>query len=180
MSGEVAISVPDIPVEAHLLRVDLTPGGEPFQDFAKLDFDLKKFPWPLVSDSVDEIRCGNYFQKLDGPEQVTFVNELHRVMKSGKGALIAVPFAFSVKAWQDPFNKRPVVADSFFVYDKKWRENQKMVGGEYEQITADFDISFPTSNVDQMLMTRSQETQQWMTRHLINTVHDLIAQLVKK
>jgi len=108
------------------------------------------------------------------------MNELHRVLQPQRGAMIAVPFGFSVKALTDPFRKSLVVADSFFPYDAEYRKAQGFVGGEYDTITANFDISFPTSNVDNMLMTRNHETQQWMSRHLVNAVHDLVAQVVKK
>ena len=180
MGEEVVVSTPDNPVPADLIKINLTPGETEFQDFVNLGFNVKKYPWPLAANTVDEARCNNYLHKLDGPELVEFMNELYRVLKPSKGAMVSVPFGFSVKGLTDPFAKRLLVADSFFPFDAEYRKVNGYVGGVYDKIATNFEVSFPSSNVDTMLMTRNFETQQWMSRHLVNAVHDLIVQVVKK
>lgn len=159
-----------------VFRIDLSPQG-PIDGFTKAVFDLKVFPWPLEDSSVDEARCMDYLQKLDGDEQIGFMNELHRVLKQGRGCLIGTPYGNSNKAWQNPTNKRPIYGETFLYYNKGFREAH---GLPLEQITADFDIQFPYQNLDDTLKTRHHDVQAWMSKHMCNAVHDLVTLVVKK
>jgi hypothetical protein len=173
----VVTSVPQLEVRVKERKVDFSLRGETMEGFERLGPEAIK---ELPSESVDEVRAVNVLEYFDGPEQVAWMNELHRVLKTGKGATIIIPFGFSVEAFKDPFVKSRLVADSFWIYDKAWREENKVVGGRYDTIQANFNISFPSSNVDQAMMTRSHEAQQWMSRFMINTVHGLVVLLIKR
>jgi hypothetical protein len=119
----------------------------------------------------------DYLQKLDGDEQIAFMNELHRVLKPKSGCLIGTPYGSSTKAWQNPTNKRPIYGETFLYYNKGFREQNNL---RLPQITADFDVSFPFQSVDDTMKTRHHEVQMWMGKHLINTIHDMVALVVKR
>jgi hypothetical protein len=174
---EGAVAGPnDFVSEQKLRRLNLNP-QDGTAGFEKVLFDLKQFPWPIHSDSVDEIRCMDYMQKLDGTEQIKFMNELHRILKSKSGALIGTPYGNSNRAWQNPSNKRPIYGETYLYYNKGFRESNQLF---LPEITADFDISFPYQALDDSLKTRHHEVQGWMSKHFVNAIHDLIALVVKR
>lgn len=170
-------------MEKLLLKADFTVGKPPAEGFVQASptfFSDGSCTLPFADNSLDEARLENELQKMTVQQQTAFLNDLHRVLKPGSGALITVPYAFSVAAYQDPMNLRPIVGDTFWFYNKAWREANGFTAGPYAAITANFDVNFPHQNVDQMLPSRSIETQQWMAKHLLNTVHHLVILLVKR
>lgn len=66
-------------------------------------FDLERFPYPLESDSADEILMDNVLEHLDDIPQV--MGELHRILKPGGILKILVPYGKSDWALQDPTHK---------------------------------------------------------------------------
>lgn len=170
VSGPIGELSPETPK-----RVDLSPQG-PLEGFEK---GVYNHGWklPYEDNSLDEVRVMDLFQKFDGDQQMLFMNELYRVLKPKSGALIGTPYGGSNKAWQNPTNKRPIFGETYLYYNKGFRDQN---GLDIPQIQTDFDISFPFQALDDMLKTRHHEAQQWMAKHLVNSIHDLVALVVKK
>ena len=66
-------------------------------------FDLDCFPYPLESDSADEILMDNVLEHLEDIPRV--MAELHRVLKPGGRLKLIVPYAKTDWAFQDPTHR---------------------------------------------------------------------------
>ncbi len=66
-------------------------------------FDLEVFPYPIESNSADEVLLDNVLEHLNDVLRV--MTELHRILKPGGVARIIVPYAKSDWAFQDPTHK---------------------------------------------------------------------------
>lgn len=172
--------------EAKLLKLDLGCGESKHEGFlgvdlhaAGVDFkvDLTQFPWPWADASVDEVWCSHFFEHIDGPMRVKFMDELYRVLVTGGKATIVTPYWSSPRAIQDPYHKwPPVVEQSYLYFNKGWREANKLT--HYLGI-ADFDFTYGYL-ADQETASKSQETQQFYVKHYLQAVNDLQVNLVKR
>lgn len=173
-----------------LLRLDLGCGQgkrEGFKgvDIAEIDgvdypgVDLSQPGWPFDDNSVAQAHCSHFLEHLDGDEQITFMNELWRILKPGAEALIICPYGFSPRAWQDPTHKRPIFAECFLYYNRFQREQMKTTHGPYARIVADFDanISF---HIAAEWTKKTPEAQAFAARHYVNVVPDIVIKLTKK
>lgn len=188
--SQIAVPPADVLVEQKQFRLDLACGQVCAAGFEGVDIapgdgvkhvvDLMTTPWPFETSSVDEARSSHFFEHLDGDQQIGFMNELWRILKPGAGALITTPFGWSVRAWQDPTHKRPIFVETYLYYQKAWREANKLTHGPYAKILCDFDITTPHQAIDGFLQNKNLETQQWLARHCVNTVHDIVVLAVAK
>lgn len=85
--------------------------------------DLRELPWPVETDSVDELRMANVIEHL--PDTIGTFNEIHRILKPGGTATLSYPWYKSYGAYGDPthvhyFNDRMI---QYFQRDR--------VGGKY-------------------------------------------------
>jgi predicted SAM-dependent methyltransferase len=60
-----------------------------YNKFVDLRFDIEKAPYPLESDSVDEVYCAQVLEHLRYPEIA--IAEIYRIMKPGAIATLIVP-----------------------------------------------------------------------------------------
>lgn len=82
---------------------------------ADLVHDLNVFPYPFEDDSVDYVYMDNVLEHLNTPMEV--MAEIHRILKSGGGVKVIVPYFRSVWAFIDPTHKTFFTVDSFAYYD---------------------------------------------------------------
>lgn len=80
---------------ADAVNVDSAPKCLP-----DLLHDLRRFPWPLPSDSFREIWCHDILEHL--PDTVATMNEIHRVAVDGAIVHITTPHFTCANAFSDP------------------------------------------------------------------------------
>ena len=78
--------------------LDISPDTE-----ADIVADLDDFPYPIESDSFDEILCQDVIEHVASPVQT--MTELHRIGRPGARVLIRTPHFSSVLAYSDPTHR---------------------------------------------------------------------------
>lgn len=179
--AEVTLEDPKPPV-----RVDLACGQSKREGFIGVDIspcegvdivhDLTVTPWPFDDESVDEVHCSHFIEHLDGDQQMAFMNELWRVLKVGGKVSLFAPCGWSSRAWQDPTHKRPIVPESFYYYNREWREANKLT---HYPITANFGATVNMS-IEPEVARRGEDFHAFAMRHYVNVMIDLIVTLEKK
>ena len=120
--------------------------------------DLFKFPWPIESDSVEEIHCSHFFEHVPAATRKPFVEEIHRVLKKAGKATLITPMGD--RAYQDPTHQwPPIVPGSFLYYNQEWLKQNKLEHGDYKT-TSDFDFTYGY-NLNPVITARNQEYQQY-------------------
>jgi hypothetical protein len=171
----------------HTGKLDLACGDNKREGFFGIDkyktestdavFDLLQFPWPIESESVEEVHCSNFFEHVPAKLRKPFIEELYRVLKPGANAGIITPCGD--RALQDFTHEwPPIVVGSYLYYNQGWLRDNKLTHGEYV-INADFDYSY-AFNLHPSVSTRNVEYQQYAITHLNNAVSDLYVTLIKK
>lgn len=169
------------------LKLDLGCGDNKAEGYLGVDiaktastdyiFDLTLFPWPIDDAVVDELRCCHFFEHLTGAQRMLFMDECWRVLKPDAQLLIVVPYWSSMRSIQDPTHQWPPVCETSFLYfNKKWRDDNKL---SHYQIKCDFDFSYGYS-LDNDLMVRNMEWQQFAVKHYVQAVNDLQVALTKR
>lgn len=74
--------------------------------------DLAKMPWPLPSDSFEEVHAYDVIEHLDNV--VGAMEEIHRVCRQGARVMITVPHFSSANAFTDPTHRHQF---SLFTFD---------------------------------------------------------------
>jgi SAM-dependent methyltransferase len=141
--------------------------------------DLRLVPWPFEDDSVDHVHCSHFIEHLDGEEQITFMNELWRILKPGAKAFVVAPYGWSVRSFQDPTHKRPIFAECFLYYNKRQREDMGTTHGPYARIRCNFDAGI-NFLLDGAVAQRPTEFQVFAGRHYVNAIVDIHVDLVKQ
>lgn len=171
----------------HTGKLDLACGDNKREGFFGIDkhktsstdaeFDLLQFPWPIESDSVEELHCSNFFEHIPANLRKPFMEECHRVLQKGRGIMVIVPMGD--RMFQDPTHQwPPVVPGSFLYFNQDWLTANKLTHGDYVT-TADFDYTYGYA-LAPTVATRPAEYQQWAINHLVNAATDLHVTLVKK
>lgn len=150
----------------------------------KLDFpgvdvkiDAGKDRWPFDDGSVEEARASHFVEHLKPAERIHFVNELHRVLKTGGKCQIITPYWGSNRAYGDLTHEWPPVSEMWFHYlNKKWREENAPHNVEY---TCDFDATWGYG-IHPTLTVKSQEFQMFALQFYKEAAQDLMATVVKK
>jgi hypothetical protein len=169
------------------VKLDLGCGANKREGFTGVDVsaecgadivhDLKVTPWPFETASVDEINCSHFFEHLTGPERITFMDEMHRVMKPGTKATFITPDCDSHRAIQDPTHAwPPVCPESYLYFNKQWRDQNKL---SHYKINCDFDFGYGYS-LDPDVAVRTAEFQQFALKHYRNHSADLVVTLTKR
>lgn len=166
------------------MKLDIACGDNKKEGFTGIDIakipgvdivhNLTKYPWPIKSDSVDEINCSHYIEHV--VDLMKFMNEVHRIMKSGAIACFISPYYTSVRCWQDPTHVRPISEQTYLYYNKGWRDVNKL---SHYPITADFNIQQWGHSWNANWINRSQEAKNFALQNYNNVVDDLWAFLVK-
>ena len=149
--------------------VDIAPG-----EGVDMVYDLENFPWPIPDNSVDELVCNHYIEHTK--DLIKFMDELHRIMKPGKQALIRAPYYNSMRAWQDPTHTRAISEATFLYYNKDWRVANRL---DHYPVKADFDYGFGYDFAPDWAM-RAEEARAFAVRHYTNVVMDIQVVLTKK
>lgn len=175
----------EAPEEVEPLRIDIACGGAKAEGWTGIDIadiegvdivhDLNVFPWPFEDNSVDAARCSHYIEHV--VDLISFMNELHRVMKPGAICEIWAPYYTSRRCWQDPTHVRAISETSFLYYNQDWVKSSNL--GHYG-ITADFDFSYAYQINDQSWANRNEEARNFAIQHYFNIVDDLYVTLKKK
>lgn len=138
--------------------------------------ELLQFPWPLESDSVEEVYCEHFFERVPKELRGKFMDELHRVMKFGAKATFIT--ACGDRALQDARHEwPPIVAGSYLYFNKKWRIDNQLQHGFYD-LTADFDFSYAHA-LAPSIADKDDEFKDFAVMHYNNAVNDLHAVLTK-
>jgi predicted SAM-dependent methyltransferase len=173
-----------------ITRLDLGCGQSPKDGFTGVDLygdpdvrlDLFSFPWPWDDGSVDEIFTSHVVEHiphrlLEWPRNVDglhlFMNEAHRILKPSGKLEIVHPYGLSARALQDPSHERYIVSETWFYYNREWREKTKL---DHYPITADFEVEgVANSFLGDWGNTglRSDEATKFAAGHYWNVVADL-------
>ena len=143
------------------VRLDLGCGQRPAAGFAGVDmyhpaaeyrFNLLRFPWPLETGSVDELRSSHFVEHIPAcyvsgssiPQDESdidlwcaFFAECWRVLKDGGEMHVIVPYLKSHRAFQDPTHRRFLCEASFNYLNRAWRVRH---GLNHYLGDSDFDI----------------------------------------
>lgn len=181
-----------MPVEAPLMKkLDLGCGNNKTEGFIGVDIckteaadvvhDLKMAPWPFEDESIDEARANHFFEHLEPKERITFMNELHRVLKKGAGCLFVTPRGLD-RQMQDFTHKwPPVVEASYLYFDQDWLKANKLDHYiEVNGIQCNFDVRPINVSVSQEFLTKCDEHKLFAARYYTNAAVDMVVLMVKK
>jgi SAM-dependent methyltransferase len=181
-----------MPVEAPpQKKLDLACGAVKVEGFLGVDIvqaegvdvvhDLRQAPWPFEDDSIDEARCSHFFEHLDGPERITFMNELYRVLKKGAGCLFTTPRGFDRQVQDFSHKWPPVVEASYYYFNNDFYKMNKMEHYiPLHGIKCDFEIRPMQCSVTPEFALKSEEHKLFAMRNYTNAAVDLIVLVVKR
>jgi hypothetical protein len=202
---------PELGTPKQLVRLDLACGQRCREGFEGIDLyapaarkiDLLKFPWPLESDSVDELHCSHFVEHIpardltfedligrldedglpafdDMPRWLgqdmffAFFDECWRVLRHEGKFKVIVPSLQSTRAFQDPTHRRFIPIATFLYLNREWRKAQ---GLDHYRVRANFAVTvFPSIPTE--LSMRAEEVQRDAFEHHWNSSIDLYADLV--
>jgi Methyltransferase domain len=160
------------------VKLDISVGPfipENFTRFSK----YTSYPWPFKNDSVEEIYSAFLLCRVPGKDRGKFMDEVYRILIPGGKITIISPYWSSARAIQDYTHEwPPIVEQSFDVFNKDFRDINKLTDPPYPQIanfTATGGYTF-----DPETATRSDETRPFWVKHYLNSVADLQMVLTKK
>jgi SAM-dependent methyltransferase len=176
-----------IPEEGKPFNLDLACGNRKEEGYIGIDIakteavdyvhDLTSFPYPIDDGVVDSIMCSHFFEHLTGHQRMTFMDECYRILKPGSKMVIICPYWSSMRSVQDPTHQWPPVCEASFLYfNKEWRIENKL---DHYPIKCDFDYSYGYA-LDNDLLVRNIDWQQFAVKHYIQAVNDLQISLTKK
>src|SRR3984957_20653928 len=138
--------------------------------------DVRQTPWAFESESVDSIYTSHFFEHLDGPARVAFMEECWRVLKVGAQMVVICPYWSSMRAVGDPFHKWPPVCEwTFFYFVEHWRNDNKL---DHYGIKCNFNWSCGHA-VNADLVARSDDYRTMARKNYINSINDIHVTLTK-
>ena len=142
--------------------------------------------WPFEDNSVEEAHSSHFLEhltNLNGKwERVRFFNELHRVMMPGAKCTLIFPHWASNRFYGDPTHCEPFSEMGFYYLSREWRKTQAPhsdVEWNPNGYSCDFEATWGYS-LNQALMTRNQEYQQFALQNYKEAAQDMIATIVCK
>jgi len=189
-----SIQKPDetMPVEpVPMKKLDLACGAVKADGFLGVDIaqakgvdvvhDLRVTPWPFEDDSIDEARCSHFFEHLDGPERIVFMNELHRVLKVGAGCIFITPRGFDRQVQDFSHKWPPVVEASYYYFSTEWYKANKLEHYlELHGVKCNFDVRPMQVSVTPEFAMKCEEHKLFAARNYTNAAVDLVVLMVKK
>ena len=149
--------------------VDIAPG-----DNVDAVVDLTQFPWPIESDSAEDIVCNHYVEHT--PDLIKFMDEVYRILKPGGKIKENSPYYNSVRCWQDPTHLRAISEASFLYFNKQWRDTNKL---DHYNIKSDFDYTYGYDMAVEWA-NRSEEARNFAIKHYMNVINDIHVVLTKR
>lgn len=175
-------------------HIDLACGNNKRQNFKGIDIaktedtdyvvDLTKYPWPIESESVEELFCSHYLEHIphdiNNPYDsrdglIQFMDEVYRILKPGGKCTIIVPYLTSVRAFQDPTHVRYICKETFQYFNKAWISAW---GLEHYNINSNFDATF-SYFITNDLVLKSKEIREHAFNKEWNAIDDLQVELIK-
>lgn len=175
-------------------RLDLACGNNKKEGYKGIDivqtestdyvFDLTRYPWPIETESAEEIYCSHYIEHIphdiNNPNDtrdglIQFMDELYRIMKVNSKATIVVPYLTSVRAFQDPTHRRFICKETFQYFNKEWIKAWNL---EHYNIKANFDVTFSYFITNELVL-KSKEIREHAFNKEWNAIDDLQIELIK-
>jgi hypothetical protein len=170
-----------------MVKYDLACGQNKQPDHIGIDIsgdadiihDLFTFPYPIESETADEIFSSHFIEHLpmeyvehNGKKKdllFAFIDECYRILKPGGQLKLIFPCATSIRAFQDPTHRRFIPATTAYYFNREWRVINKL-----DHYNVDCDFNFVVGEaVNGNWATRSQESKQFAGHHYWNVVDDL-------
>lgn len=165
------------------MKIDVACGMAKKEGFVGMDIsdipgvdivhDLNIYPWPIESNSVEEIYCSHYVEHV--PELFKFFDELYRIMKTGAKAVLIAPYWNSMRAWQDPTHVNGISENTYLYCVKGWREANKL---SHYPISCDFSFSCEF-DIGAEWMLRAPEVREFAIKHYANVIENIKTTLTK-
>lgn len=191
------------------LKIDLACGNNKREGFAGIDIvqtpstdyvmDLQQYPWPIESESVEEINCSHYIEHIphtnikavldksntfeefkenllntkDG--LIEFFNEIYRILKPGGKVYLVAPYYSSMRSIGDPTHVRFIGDSTFWYLDKEWVENNKL---QHYGLNCNFKVKI-SYYITNDLTLKSEEVRNKAFAHDLNVIDDIIIELTK-
>ncbi len=148
--------------------------------------DINQYPWPIESDSLDEVHCSHFLEHLnhdsDSPQRVQFMNELYRVLKMGGKATIITPHWASNRAYGDFTHANKPVSEMFYYYiNKEWRR-VNAPDNDIEWNPKGYNCNFSATwgySMREDIAQRNSEYQQFAMANYKEACNDIVATVVK-
>ena len=132
-------------------------------------------PWPIASDSADEIFCSHFVEHLY--DLCSFMDECWRILKDGGTMILVHPYQTSTRAWQDPTHVRAINEVTWYYFSKEWRELQKL---DHYPLKCDFEVDTISAAYNEPWNLKSEESRQFAMAHYWNVISDLTVILKAK
>ena len=137
--------------------------------------DLEEYPWPIESDSAEDIICSHYVEHTS--DLIKFMEEVYRILKPEGKIRIIAPYYASIRAIQDPTHVRSIGEVTFMYFNKDWRALNKLE--HYTTTTCNFDFVYGY-NMQQEFLNKHVEQRTYAMKHYWNVIDDIDITLTKK
>jgi predicted SAM-dependent methyltransferase len=120
---------------------------------------LESFPWPFESDSVDEIQMSHVLEHLGQSPQIYLevIQELYRICRTGATITIHVPHPRHDSYLCDPTHVRPILPESFQLFNKAQNEEWIKNGKSNTPLALQLGVDFEVKRVNYQLEDRWSE-----------------------
>jgi len=130
-------------------------------------------------DNYDELKREAMNIDLNAPNDglIQFVEEAYRIMKIGAKLHVTCPYYTTGIAWQDPTHRRAITEQTFFYFDKGWRERSKL---NHYPITTNLETRIDGYDLYPDVENKTIDEKKFSMRHLSNFIANLKVTLTKK
>ena len=115
--------------------------------------NLEAFPWPIESDSADEVLLNHVLEHLGGNSDtfLSVMKELYRICRPGAKIVIRVPDPRHDDFFGDPTHQRPIIPSLFQTFDLAINEDWVSRGLPGTPLGKYLRVDFATTSVRQFL-----------------------------
>ena len=143
------------------VNVDKDPACEPDRVF-----DLEVFPWPFPDEAATEIELSHVLEHLGSTPKIylAIIKELYRISKPNGRIRILVPHPRHDSFLADPTHVRPILAQSFQLFNKALNREWLATGKSNTPLALQLDVDFEIVRVNHEL------EQHWTDRIQAGTI----------